>query len=105
MERAKKLLEDEDSYKDPDRTIGNAELLEEAEEDRSHYETEMEIENVDETLELVNHALDEIKSGEGYGVCDKCDGHINPERLKAVPEARYCKKHAEQEEEAIKQQL
>lgn len=97
LERAKKLLEDEDTYKDPDRTIGNAELQDEAEEDRAHLETELELDNVEETLDYVGKALVKFEDGT-YGVCEKCGKDISAERLKANPEALTCVEDAENSE-------
>ncbi len=48
---------------------------------------------LEHTLELklkdVNDALRKIKQGT-YGVCEKCGGKINEERLKILPTARLC---------------
>lgn len=96
LDRAKKLLEEQDSFSDPDRTVGNAELQDEAEEDRAHLETELELENVEETLEYVNKALEKMEDGT-YGVCEECGQNISVERLKAVPEALVCVEDANNE--------
>lgn len=97
LERAKELLEEEDTYSDPDRTIGNAEFQDEAEEDRAHLETELELDNVEETLELVNKSLEKLNKGT-YGVCEECGENISVERLKANPEAEKCVEDAQDEE-------
>lgn len=48
---------------------------------------------IEHTLELrlkdVNDALEKMEKG-NYGKCEECGGDINPERLKANPEARTC---------------
>lgn len=53
--------------------------------------------SVEHSLELklrdVDTALDKIKTGKGYGLCEKCGAEIKEERLKAVPEAKLCMKH------------
>ena len=41
------------------------------------------------TLKNIDKALELIEKGE-YGVCIKCGKPIDPERLKAFPEARLC---------------
>ncbi len=41
------------------------------------------------TLQLVNEALERIKSGE-YGTCANCGEEIQSKRLDAVPWARHC---------------
>lgn len=40
------------------------------------------IREIDRALERVNHGT--------YGECEDCGSEINPERLKAIPWARYC---------------
>lgn len=40
-------------------------------------------------LEEIENALDQIKNGT-YGICERCGNQINPERLKFMPEAKYC---------------
>ena len=51
--------------------------------------------SLEKTLELslynVNKALKKIKEG-NYGLCEKCNGPINPKRLKAFPSATACMK-------------
>ena len=37
----------------------------------------------------VNEALRKIEEG-GYGVCEKCQGKINKERLEVLPTAKLC---------------
>ena len=43
---------------------------------------------VNRSVEL-RHALGRIDQGT-YGVCERCDEFIHPERLMAVPEASFC---------------
>lgn len=49
--------------------------------------------SLEKTLELsmynVNKALKKIEEG-NYGLCEKCNGPINPERLEAFPSATAC---------------
>jgi len=40
-------------------------------------------------LKEIDGALDRVESGT-YGECEGCGEAINPERLKAIPWARYC---------------
>ena len=40
-------------------------------------------------LKEIDGALDRVESGT-YGECEDCGEAINPERLKAIPWARYC---------------
>jgi len=50
---------------------------------------------IEQTLELklrnINLALEKMKKGK-YGICEKCRKEIEAERLKTIPEARYCLK-------------
>lgn len=49
--------------------------------------------SLEKTLEVslynVDRALKKIEEGK-YGLCEKCDGPIKPERLKAFPSATSC---------------
>lgn len=45
-------------------------------------------------LHDINLALDRMKNGE-YGVCEKCQEDIAPERLEVKPEAAFCIKCAD----------
>lgn len=40
-------------------------------------------------LEEIDNALKQIEVGT-YGICERCGNPINPERLKIMPEAKYC---------------
>lgn len=40
-------------------------------------------------LEEIENALKQIEVGT-YGICERCGNPINPERLKIMPEAKYC---------------
>lgn len=40
-------------------------------------------------LKEIKEALKKIKKG-NYGICEKCKGKIEIERLKILPEAKYC---------------
>jgi DnaK suppressor protein len=52
--------------------------------------------SLEHSLELklkdVNEALEKTEKGE-YGKCEKCGKEIEEERLKAVPEAKFCMEH------------
>ena len=51
--------------------------------------------SLEKTLEVslynVNKALKKVKEG-NYGLCEKCNGPIKPERLQAFPSATACMK-------------
>ena len=46
-------------------------------------------ENYREIVERIDEALRKIDEG-SYGTCDRCNGPINPERLRAIPYATLC---------------
>lgn len=53
---------------------------------------------IEHRLELqlldVNRALDKINSGKTYGICEKCGGEIEENRLRIIPETKFCAKCA-----------
>lgn len=66
--------------------------LEEEADEVEEYENLMAVEQSFETrLKEINLALQKIEKGT-YGVCEKCKKAIEIERLKIIPEARFCKK-------------
>jgi DnaK suppressor protein len=66
--------------------------LERAADEVEEYENLRSLEQVLEVkLKNINLALKKIEQG-NYGICEKCKGEIEIERLKLVPEARFCKK-------------
>lgn len=46
-------------------------------------------ENFHNMLERIASALRKVDDGT-YGICDRCDNSIHPERLKAIPYATLC---------------
>lgn len=92
FEKDIKLLESEDSFSDPDRTVGNAEEADEAAEETTHLEAELKKRNLDESLVLVNKALEKMEDGT-YGTCEPGGEVIDIARLKAYPEAPTCLEH------------
>jgi len=68
--------------------------LEKAADEIEEYSTLLPIEYALETrLQNIHLALKKIKKGR-YGICEKCGGEIEVERLKISPEARLCLKCA-----------
>ena len=51
------------------------------------------MENSEETLELIEAALERIEAGT-YGSCEECGGRIPKMRLNAIPYTPYCVKCA-----------
>lgn len=69
---------------------GSGALEKEADE-VEEYETLLPIEqSLESKLQNINLALEKIEKG-NYGICEKCKKEIEIERLKAIPEARFCK--------------
>ncbi len=66
--------------------------LERAADEVEEYEI---LRSIEQSLELklrnINLALEKIKKG-NYGICEKCGGEIEIERLEVIPEAQFCKK-------------
>jgi DnaK suppressor protein len=66
--------------------------LEQAADEVEEYTTLLPIEhNLELRLKNINSALEKIEKGK-YGICEKCGGKIEAERLKAYPEVRNCSK-------------
>lgn len=69
---------------------GSGALEKEADE-VEEYETLLTIEqSLELKLKDISLALEKIKKG-NYGICEKCKREIEVERLKIIPEARFCK--------------
>ena len=51
------------------------------------------MENDDETLEMIEEALERIEDG-SYGICAECGSAIPKTRLNAIPYTPYCVKCA-----------
>ncbi len=51
------------------------------------------MENEEDTLELVEAALERVEEGQ-YGVCQECSGQVSKLRLKAIPYTPFCIKCA-----------
>ncbi|HLT97388.1 MAG TPA: TraR/DksA C4-type zinc finger protein [Acidimicrobiia bacterium] len=54
---------------------------------------------IDERLADVDDALARIERGE-FGRCEVCRREIDAERLQARPDARYCKEHQQEADDA-----
>ncbi len=40
----------------------------------------------------IKRALEKIEKGKNYGLCEKCGKEIREERLKIIPETKFCSK-------------
>lgn len=105
LEEEKKLLEDElsamgkvdktgDWSATPDNEVSTQEVPDEADlADRSEdfEERSSKLDLLEKRLNDVNKALEKLSNG-SYGICEKCGGHIEEDRLDVNPAARTCKK-------------
>ncbi len=94
LEKSLQILGSEDSFSDPDRTQGNSEDADEASEETSHLENDLNEQNAEDTLILVEKALAKMETGE-YGICEVSGEPIPLERLRAFPEAPTTVEHAD----------
>jgi len=70
----------------------DGEKLEEAADEVEEYGNLLPLERrLEEELRKIDKSLEKIKKGK-YGICEKCKKPISKERLKAYPQAEYCKK-------------
>ncbi|MBT6401739.1 hypothetical protein HN803_08045 [candidate division WWE3 bacterium] len=99
LDRELVLLAKEDSFADPDRTVGNAEEADEASEETSHIENDLKEDVANKSLGLVEKAIAKIEAG-NYGICEVGGEAIGEDRLKAMPEAENCVAH-EKADEAV----
>lgn len=90
IEGDKRLLMNEDPYKDLERTSDNSESVDDAIlEDLAKKDIDSQVKDMDSTLTRVRRALGLIKVGK-YGVCENCGKEIDKARLVAYPEANTC---------------
>ncbi|MFH1648725.1 MAG: TraR/DksA C4-type zinc finger protein [Patescibacteria group bacterium] len=79
----------EDPYLQVDRSIGNSEFMDEAQEDMGKNITDAQIGFVEGLRLQVKKALAAINIGR-YGTCEVCGNKIDTARLKVYPEATNC---------------
>lgn len=79
----------EDPYLQVDRSVGNSESMDEAQEDIGKNITDAQIGFVEGLRYQVKKALAAIKIGK-YGTCEVCGKKIDTARLKVYPEATTC---------------
>lgn len=83
------LLKKDDPFADPDHASDNAAVDTDVREQEGHERIEAQIKNLAEKLKDVLLALKKIDKG-SYGFCERCHDLIPKERLRLLPEARYC---------------
>lgn len=99
LEEELKLIEQEDPFKDTERTENNAEMVSEAAELSGHLFIDMQIKFLRKTLKGVQNALLRIKEGT-YGLSVKSGKPIPQERLEAVPLAELTVEEEKEREKA-----
>lgn len=87
-ERLDELEKEEDPRNWEGRTTDNAPEDDAEEAEVSHRVSALK-EVIRRRLNNVRNVLSKLKRG-SYGLCDRCGKKINPARLKAQPEARFC---------------
>lgn len=82
-------LKKEDPFSDPDHVSDNAAIDTDVREQVGHETVVAQIKDFEKHLEAIRQAILRIEKKK-YGQCEKCDSYIPLERVKIVPEARYC---------------
>ncbi|OGK56256.1 hypothetical protein A3J15_03535 [Candidatus Roizmanbacteria bacterium RIFCSPLOWO2_02_FULL_38_10] len=82
-------LKKEDPFSDPDHAIDNAAVDTDVREKVGHETIEAQIQTLRRKLDNVVLALQKMVKKK-YGNCNSCNTPIAIERLKLMPEARYC---------------
>lgn len=82
-------LKKEDPFADPDHASDNAAVDTDVREKVGHETIEAQVNTLSRILESVRHALVKMNKGK-YGICERCGNPILIERLKFLPEVRYC---------------
>lgn len=82
-------LRKEDPFADPDHVNDNAAVDTDVREQMGHDTIEAQIATLQKKLDYVRAALKKMIRGK-YGLCESCGKNIKSERLKLLPEARYC---------------
>ena len=79
-------------YPRQDNRGSGSSALEGAADEVEEYSTLLPIEySLENRLKNINSSLEKFKNGT-YGKCEKCGKEIDEERLKALPEAKFCLK-------------
>lgn len=97
LKKRKKVIENEDPFKDPARVTDNAATDTEADEQFGHARTSALKKEVNRGIIQVRKALTRVKIGK-YGICEVCGQMIDTDRLTIYPEATLCAKDAAKKE-------
>ena len=82
-------LKDDDPFLNPDHVNDNAAIDTDVREQVGHDTIEAQIAAMEIRLKRIREAIKKIHK-KLYGVCENCKKSISLERLRFIPEARYC---------------
>ena len=97
LEERKKIVEEDDPFKDTTRIIDNASPDTDAAEQFGHARSSAIREQLERRIIETRKALTRIKIGK-YGICEECGRMIDTDRLMIFPEATLCAKDARKRE-------
>lgn len=87
-----RLPDDWDAKYPHSNSASGSSAMEDEADEVQEYNTRLPLEHsLEEQLRDINTALEKIQKGT-YGKCGKCGKDIDEERLKALPEAKFCVK-------------
>jgi DnaK suppressor protein len=89
IEKRINSLHADDPFSDPEHVNDNAAVDTDVREQEGHERIEAQIKDLEEQMNNINIALNKLKKGK-YGYCERCQSLIDINRLKIIPEARYC---------------
>lgn len=92
LEKIKKQIEElkrNDPFADPDHASDNAAVDTDVREQVGHETIEAQIKDLEKRKADISFALNKIANNT-YGLCNHCRQLILVQRLKLIPEARYC---------------
>ncbi len=91
LEKRKKVIEEEDPFRDTSRVMDNASPDTDAAEQFGHARVSAIKEQLDKKMIQTKKALSRVKIGK-YGICEDCGKMIDTDRLIVYPEATFCVK-------------
>ena len=91
LEKRKKVIEEEDPFRDTSRVLDNASPDTDAAEQFGHARVSAIKEQLDKKMIQTKKALARVKIGK-YGICEDCGKMIDTDRLMIYPEATLCVK-------------
>ena len=91
LEKRKKVIEEEDPFRDTSRVLDNASPDTDAAEQFGHARVSAIKEQLDKKMIQTKKALTRVKIGK-YGICEDCGKMIDTDRLMVYPEATFCVK-------------